>query len=216
MNTLLVDLDGTVTEPGRGIIGAFRHAVAAMTGREAPPHGELGWVIGPPLRISLPRVLPPGADVEAALGHYRAFYDAGAMFDAVVHEGVPEALAGLAAEGWRIILCTSKPHVFARRILDHFGLIGHFEAIHGAEFDGTRDNKGDLIGHILTTERVEAGRAVMIGDREHDVLGARRWGIPAIGVLWGYGGREELDAAGAARIIAAPSDIPGAARGLLA
>ena len=108
-------------------------------------------------------------------------------------------------------VATSKPEIYARPILERFGLAGFFDAIHGAQIDGARTVKSELLAYVLVRERIAASdRVVMIGDREHDAIGARAVGIPAIGVLWGYGGAEELTAAGADPLIDAPDRIPAA------
>ncbi len=107
----------------------------------------------------------------------------------------------------RHYLATSKPHVFAKRILQHFNLAENFTAIHGSELSGERSDKGDLIRHILVTENLKAEDCIMIGDRKHDVQGAAKSDIPCIGVLWGYGSRLELETAGAAHIAATPEDL---------
>lgn len=203
---VLFDLDGTMTDPKSGIIGSFRNALIEMA-LPAPPVEELTWVIGPALRLSFPQLGVPQHRVEEALEHYRRFYGAGAMFDALVYSGIPETLARLRSAGAQLIVATAKPHVMAKPILAHFGLDAHFHAVHGPELDGTRDDKGDLIAHILETEGVDPARAVMIGDRKHDILAARRHDMASIGVLWGYGGEAELRAAGAGAICAAPADL---------
>jgi phosphoglycolate phosphatase len=199
----LVDLDGTITDPRPGILGAYRHALASL-GLEAPPAEDLLWVIGPPLRHSFPKLGVAPERIDEALEHYRVFYQAGAMFDAPVYAGMPETFEALRAEGIRLVLATSKPHVMARPILEHFRLDHHFHAIHGSELDGRNDDKGDLLAHILAEEGVDPARAVMIGDRLFDVKAAQRHGIPSIGVLWGYGGQHELTEAGATHLCAEP------------
>lgn len=207
----LVDLDGTITDPRPGIIGSYRNALMAMD-LPAPPEEELLWVIGPPLRHSFPKLGVPEPHVEEALGHYRRFYQAGAMFDAPVYHGMPEVFETLREEGIKLVLATSKPHVLARPILAHFGLDHHFHAIHGAELDGRNDDKGDLLAHIIAEEGVDPNRAVMIGDRLFDVKAAQRHDIPCIGVLWGYGGEVELTEAGATHLCASPQDLAGLVR----
>lgn len=206
--TLLFDLDGTITDPKPGIVASFRHALAAL-GLKAPSPDGLDWIIGPPLRMSFPEAGVPAHQVEAALGHYRTFYAAGAMFEAPVYPGMTEALDAFAAAGFRLIVATSKAHVFARPILAHFGLSNRFVAIHGAELDGRHDDKGDLIAHILETEGGEPASTVMIGDRKFDVLAAKRHGIRTIGVLWGYGGEAELRQAGADILCERPDLLVG-------
>lgn len=204
----LVDLDGTITDPKPGIIGSFRHALTEL-GVDAPPEEALHWVIGPPLRDSFPEAGIPATRVEEALAAYRRRYRAGAMYDAFVYAGMAEALTALRAAGVTLTLATSKPHVMAKPILVHFGLDGHFRAIHGAELDGRNDDKGDLLAHILAEEGIEPSRAVMIGDRKYDILAAKRHAMISIGVLWGYGGAAELAASGADHLCAAPASLAG-------
>ena len=202
----LVDLDGTLVDPKPGILGSIQYALGRL-GAAVPPIDELGWAIGPPLRITFPKLLGRSDLTEEALALYRANYRNGAMYDAVVYPGIPDALADLSAAGCRLILATAKPHVFARPILERFDLARHFVAVHGPELDGTNDNKADLIAHIVGSEGVRHETAVMIGDREHDVIAATRNGMRAIGVTWGYGTVSELTAANATTLCESPSRL---------
>jgi phosphoglycolate phosphatase len=211
--TLLVDLDGTLVDSRAGIIASFRHTLETL-GLDAPAPEELGWVIGPPSRTSFPRLGVTPDRLESALTIYRDFYRAGAMHDVVVFEGLPEALRDLKGNGFDLIVATSKPHVFARPILEGCGLAGHFDAIHGAELDGRNDEKAELIGHILAHERRDPRRAIMVGDRRYDVIGSARHAIPCIGVTWGFGSPAELNEAGAAALCDAPPSLPAAVASL--
>lgn len=204
---ILIDLDGTLQDPALGIIGSVQIALRGLS-LPVPDKSTLGWVIGPPLRQSFPELGVAPADIDRALELYRAHYRAGAMFDAVIYDGIPHALEVLRAQNHRLIVATSKPHVFARPIIEHFRLTQHFAAIHGSELDGTRDDKADLIAHIIATERVDPQRAIMIGDRKFDVLGAARNAIACVGALWGHGSADELTAAGAAHLASSPRDLP--------
>jgi phosphoglycolate phosphatase len=206
---LLVDLDGTLTDPAEGIVGSFRFALE-MLGRNPPAAGELTWIIGPPLRRSFAELLGATGDPEQALSIYRGRYSTEGLFEAVVYNGVPEALAELRAAGTRLFLCTSKPTVYAERILRHFDLRRHFESVYGAELDGRYADKGELIAHILEDQGLEAADCCMWGDRKHDVVAASRHAISTIGALWGYGGANELREAGAATLCASPSEVPAA------
>jgi phosphoglycolate phosphatase len=208
-NVLLVDLDGTLTDPAEGIVGCFRFALAAM-GRPAPPSADLGWIIGPPLRQSFAKTLAGSRDAEEALALYRTRYGAEGLFEAVVYDGVPDALSQLRQPGTRLFLCTSKPIVYANRILARFQLGDHFEGAFGSELDGHLEDKGDLIAHILAERGLDPGDCVMWGDRRHDVVGAKRHAIPTIGALWGYGGERELREAGASALCATPVEVPAA------
>jgi phosphoglycolate phosphatase len=212
-STLLVDLDGTLTDPAEGIVGCFRLALEAL-GRSAPPAAELNWIIGPPLRGCFAEALNGEGDPEEALQHYRGRYGTTGLFEAVVYDGVQETLTELRTAGVRLFLCTAKPLVYAERILSHFGLEHHFEAAYGDELGGRFQDKADLIAHILEREKLDADDCCMWGDRKHDVLAASRNGMPTIGALWGYGGADELRAAGAATLCETPSQVPGAFRAL--
>jgi phosphoglycolate phosphatase len=212
-SALLVDLDGTLTDPAEGIVGCFRLALEAL-GRSAPPAAELNWIIGPPLRGCFADFLGGDGDPEEALQHYRGRYGTTGLFEAVVYDGAKETLAELRAAGMRLFLCTAKPIVYAERILTHFGLEHHFEGAYGDELGGRFQDKADLIAHILEREKLDADDCCMWGDRKHDVLAATRNRMPTIGALWGYGGADELRAAGAATLCEAPSQVPAAFQGL--
>jgi phosphoglycolate phosphatase len=212
-NALLVDLDGTLTDPAEGIVGCFRLALEAL-GRIPPPSAELTWIIGPPLRGCFAEALGGEGDPEKALEIYRDRYSSEGLFEAVVYDGVKGTLADFRAAGVRLFLCTAKPLVYAERILRHFDLEHHFDAAYGDELGGRFQDKADLVAHILEIERLEAADCCMWGDRKHDVIAARRHGIPTIGALWGYGGADELRAAGAAVLCESPSRVPAAFQAL--
>ncbi len=205
---ILIDLDGTVHDPAPGIVGSVQYALREL-GLPVPPAPDLHWVIGPPLRVVFPQIGVKADDVERAVQLYRVNYRGGAMYDAVVYEGIPAALDDLRGMGARLIMATSKPHPFAKPIMEKFGLAERFAAIHGAELDGTRDDKAELIRHIMETEGVDPARAVMVGDRKFDCLGASKNGIPTVGVLWGYGTAEELREHGAVQLAETPADLAG-------
>ena len=204
--TLLFDLDGTLVDPAKGIIGAFRSALMSL-GHQAPAFETLGWVIGPPLRESFPKLMGDDPRVEEAVAAYRLVYSGGLMFEATPYPGVREVLARFKARGDRMIVCTAKPRPFALRVLERFDLSGFFSAVYGAELDGRFDDKADLMAHLVARERVAAPRACMIGDRAFDILAAKANGIASIGVLWGYGGEAELRAAGADALCGSPAEI---------
>jgi phosphoglycolate phosphatase len=211
---ILVDLDGTLVDPKPGLIASVQYALRKL-GCPVPPAEELLWLIGPPFRVSFPKLLGSPDRVEEAIGYYRESYLNGAMYDAIVYDGMPEALDALRSGGHRLLVATSKPHRYARPILERFGLDRQFVAICGPELDGTNDHKGDLIAHMIAREDVRPHTAIMIGDREFDVLAAARHGIPTVGVTWGYGSAEELTAAGAAALCHSPETLARAATTLL-
>lgn len=198
---LLFDLDGTLTDPRIGIVGCLRHALRRLD-VPVPMDDELARFIGPPLHESFSRLLSAERAllVPKALELYRERYGTVGMFENRVYHGIPEGLAALRGAGWRLWVVTSKPSTFARPILQHFGLAQYFAGVHGSELSGERTDKGELIAYVLRTEGLSPGEAVMIGDRSHDVVGARTNNVRSRGVLWGYGTREELLSAGADRL----------------
>lgn len=207
--TLLVDLDGTLTDNFEGISRSILHALAAL-GAPAPPASALRSCVGPPLRASFARLLGTNDPerIEHALAHYRARYDETGWHENIVYDGVAAVVAALTAGGAQLVLCTSKPQPYAERIVAHFGLAPHFASIHGTDLDGTLDDKAKLVARLLARESLAADACTMIGDREHDVRAAHANGVRAIGVLWGYGSRDELVGAGADALAERPADLP--------
>ncbi|QCQ91581.1 HAD-IA family hydrolase [Rhodococcus sp. SGAir0479] len=196
---LLFDLDGTLTDSALGIHNGFRHALAAV-GAPAPTAEVLGTVIGPPLMDSMRAMGLDEAATAAALAAYFERYDAVGWAENEVYDGIDAMLALAHDTGARLAVATSKTETFAIRILEHFGLADYFEVIGGASPDGARRAKADVIEHVLGglgIPAVAGGTAdvVMIGDREHDVHGAARWGIPTVFVEWGYGTTAEAQGA---------------------
>jgi phosphoglycolate phosphatase len=209
MRTLLVDLDGTLVDPARGIVAACQYALEKM-GRPVPEARELHWIIGPPIRKSFQQLLGEGGDVEEGVRLYREHYAAGAMFNATVYEGIEPALRNLQHGDMTMFVCTAKATTFATRIVEHFGLGGYFASIYGAELSGRFENKADLIAHMIETEGFDPKFTCMVGDRSHDVVAAAAHGIPTLGALWGYGSHDELANAGAAAIVERPHQLPAA------
>lgn len=198
--TFLLELDGTLVDPALGIVGCCRLALAQF-GVRLDDSDDLRWVIGPPIRDSFRRLLDGHGDVEEGVRLYREQYSDWGLYEAVVYPGILDALARLKARGTRLILCTAKATDFARRVVDHFGVAPMLSGVYGAELDGRFEDKGDLIAHLLWKEGLNPQTVCMVGDRKHDVIAATKNAIPTIGVLWGYGGRDELEAAGAAMLI---------------
>lgn len=205
---VLFDLDGTLTDPYEGITKCISNALLSM-GRQSPNRKDLLWCIGPPLKDSFATLLgsKDPALIEQALFLYRERFSAVGMFENEVFLTIPEALGALKEMGHILYVATAKPVVFAQQILSHFGLATYFAAIYGSELDGTRSDKSDLISYIVEQESIVANDTVMIGDRKHDMIGARNNGVSSIGVLWGYGTRGELEASGAEKCIDRPLDL---------
>lgn len=205
---VLLDLDGTLTDPAVGITRSIAHALAGL-GRAVPAYAELRRFIGPPLAESFHVLLDTTDEslVGEAIALYRARFAAIGLYENEVCAGIPEVLRALRERGLRLWVATSKPVIYSIEIVRHFGLAEFFQGVHGSELDGTRTHKRDLIAHLLDVEKIPPRRATMVGDRSHDVVGARANGVAAIGVLWGYGTREELAAAGAGAIVEQPADL---------
>lgn len=208
---VLFDLDGTLTDPRDGILRCIRHALDRL-GVASPDDRTLEAAIGPPLHESFAALLGPARAGEAldAVRLYRERYAVTGMYENQVYPGIPELLARLRAAGCRLSVCTSKPHVFAETILTHFGLRDAFEAVYGAELDGTRTDKAELVAWLLPRAGFAPGEAALVGDRLHDVRAARTHGLRAVGVLWGYGSALELREAGADALVGAPAEVPAA------
>jgi phosphoglycolate phosphatase len=206
--TLLFDLDGTLTDNYPGISRSIAHALTAM-GIEPPAPEVLRRCVGPPLRESFAWLLATGerAAIEHAIALYRERYGDIGWRENVVYDGIEDALSRL-APAMPVYVCTSKPEVFARRIVTLFGLSPHVRRVYGADLEGTLDDKARLFAHAARSEGFDPEAAILIGDRAHDVRAARLNGARAIGVLWGYGTGEELE--GAHAIVAAPAEIEDA------
>lgn len=194
---LLFDLDGTLTDPWIGITRSIAYALEKLD-VPSPPQRELIWCIGPPLKRSFETLLGEARKEEAgrALELYRETYEATGIFENVLYPGIPELLARLKTAGAKVYLATSKPHVYADRILEHFQIADYFDAVYGSELDDTRSDKAEVIAHAVRSSHIDPERAFMIGDREFDGIGARKNGIECLGALWGHGGEAELRACG--------------------
>jgi len=206
LDAIYFDLDGTLTDPKPGITRSIQYALQRLDHPTIPTEDELTWCIGPPLRSSFVRMLgDPAADRAVALYRER-FSDIG-LYENRVYDGIGEVLTTLRAAGHRLFVATSKAHVYADRIIDHFGLRDHFEHVFGAELDGTRADKSHLLEYALKRAAVDPSKTRMIGDRSHDMVGAKNNGMQRIGVLYGYGSRDELLEAGAQHVCATPAAI---------
>jgi phosphoglycolate phosphatase len=205
---LLFDLDGTLTDPKQGIVACIRHALRSMD-VEIAPDIKLESYIGPPLRDTFRSLCGDDSDVEAAVAFYRERFSTIGLFENRVYEGIPLCLEQLRGKVKTIHLATSKPAVYAERIINHFGLGQYFDVVYGSELDGRLGDKTELINHILKREKLNAANTVMIGDRSFDVIGARNNNIRAIGVLWGFGSEAELDLAGAHQTCSHPTELSG-------
>ena len=206
MNTIFFDLDGTLTDPKIGITRSIRHALIEL-GVHAPPEGDLTWCIGPPLLPSLKTLTGTDEQAERALKLYRQRFSEIGIYENGVYPDILDVLAALRGSGRRLFVASSKPAVYVDRIIDHFEMRTYFENAFGSELDGTRADKTELLTYALGKTGIDPTRAVMIGDRRHDVIGARNNRLTAIGVAYGYGSREELIEAGAHHVCATPKAL---------
>jgi phosphoglycolate phosphatase len=196
-DAVLFDLDGTLTDPLTGIANALRHALARFD-IPAPADTSLSRYIGPPLQeIFAAGFNLSAADTASAVGYYREYYAATGWQENCVYDGIPELLERLNARGLRLAVATSKAAVFAERIVAHFGLDRHLAGVSGASLDGLVSAKGDVIRLALSRFAFDPARTVMVGDRSHDIAGARENGLDSIGVTYGYGSLTELRDSGA-------------------
>lgn len=206
MTAIFFDLDGTLTDPKLGITRSIQYALNKLN-RTTPAENELTWCIGPPLLASLKKLLGNDDLADIALSLYRErFADIG-IFENDVYPGIEDTLSLLAKSGHRLFVATSKPGVYAQRIIDHFKMTAYFDRVFGSEMDGTRSDKTELLKYALQTTSVEPFHAIMIGDRSYDMIGARKNKMTAIGVLYGYGTKEELVEAGAHHVCATPQGL---------
>jgi phosphoglycolate phosphatase len=209
MRLVLFDLDGTLVDSTPGIWASIRVAAAEL-GLPEPTPGQLRSMVGPPLEDGFAGAFGlSGDDVDRAVAAYRTHYRAGAMFDAHVYPGIPELLSGLRADGAVLAVATSKPELFAVRVLERTGLLDAFAGVHGATLDGRIRHKDQVVAAALAAHP-DGERPVLIGDRSHDVLGAAAHGLPCIGAGWGPAPPGELAAAGAAVVVATPAEVPAA------
>ena len=206
MSAIYFDLDGTLTDPKPGITGSIQYALQKLD-LPVPSQDELTWCIGPPLRGSFVTMLGGEKLADLAVSFYRErFADVG-LYENSLYPDIKDVLTTLGHSRRRMFVATSKPGIFAERIIDHFGLTGCFERVFGSELDGTRVHKTDLLAYALEAAGVNASQALMIGDRSHDMIGAKNNGMGAIGVLYGYGSEEELIGAGASHVCATPRAV---------
>jgi phosphoglycolate phosphatase len=206
MSPIYFDLDGTLTNPKPGITRSIQYALRKLD-CEVPSEDDLTWCIGPPLHASLKKLVGTDTRADTALSLYRERFGDIGLFENEIYPGIENTLSVLADSGRRLFVATSKPAIYADRIVDHFKFRTYFECVFGSELDGTRSDKTELLAHALKAARVDPSQAVMIGDRSHDMIGARNNGMTALGVLYGFGSKEELVGAGAHHVCAVPQEL---------
>ena len=199
---LFFDLDGTLTDPAQGITNSFIHALKYF-GLEIPSYETLCTFIGPPLPDTFKTHF--GFDeAKAAEGvkKYREYFATKGLLENSVYPGIPELLSGLKQAGKKLVVATSKPEEYSVRIIEHFGLAQYFENVCGSLMDESRSKKDEVIAYAIERNHIsDKSKILMIGDRKHDILGAKKTGLKSCGVLYGYGSQEELESAGADYIV---------------
>ncbi len=205
---VLFDLDGTLTDSQEGILNSIEYMLD-FYGIKVEDRSELRPWLGPPLKDMLMKCYDfPESRALEGVEKYREYFNEKGLFENQVYPGIVPLLKRLTQKGHRLYLATSKPEIASRRIMEHFDLGKYFTFIGGASQDDSRVRKGDVIRYVLETCGISnPGETVMVGDREHDVIGAKENGLETIGVLFGYGSREELVSAGAEYIARSTEDI---------
>lgn len=206
IQNLFFDLDGTVADPLSAFESSLNHAFATL-GKPVIDTAMVRKCIGPPLHKSLVEILGyKNEDVPEIMAAYRKHHEAHFLTGYSLYKGIKECLLQLYSH-YQIFLATSKPHPFAKPLIQNFKLQPYFTGVYGAELDGTRSDKAELIAHILKSESLDPSATLMIGDRKFDIIGAKKNGMQSLGVLWGFGDRAELEEAGADSIVEKVNDL---------
>jgi len=210
--TILLDLDGTLIDSQPGILSSCKVALRAL-GHELDSTQDFSSIIGPPIEEIMRGLLKPFDDdrIAEAVTAYRAEYSEHGLYQSPPYPGMVEVLTTLRQSGARLFVATGKRVQFAKRILEHLDLAHFFEEIYGSVDSGALDHKPDLLAHVMKLHALSAEHCVMVGDRRYDILGAKANDMRALGVLWGYGSRDELMTAGADGLVATVPELPKAA-----
>ncbi len=205
---ILFDLDGTLTDSAPGIINSVKYALSKF-GMHETDDNKLRKFLGPPLILSFAELYGFSKEKsQKAVEYYREYFVPNGMFENKIYSGIPELLQKLKADGKTLIVATSKPEPFAEQIVRRFGLYDYFDMVAGSNTDNTRCKKAQVIEYALKTLGInDREHAVMIGDREHDIIGAKETGLKSIGVLYGYSAPGELETAGADFTAGTPREI---------
>jgi phosphoglycolate phosphatase len=206
--SVLLDLDGTLVDSQPGIFASCSAALRAL-GHDPGEAQDIKRAIGPPLEDMLQALLQARGDdrIGEAVAAYREHYGQSGLLGSEPYDGISGALQEMQRAGLRIYLATSKREVFARRILQNLKLATYFDGIYGSVPGGELDHKPELLAHILSEQDIDASHSLMVGDRRHDIVGAHAVKMRGLGVLWGYGSRDELEAAGADQLVERTTDL---------
>src|ERR1700733_3373905 len=206
--SVLLDLDGTLVDSQPGISASCLAALRAL-GHEPDENLDIAGAIGPPLEELMQILLQSYGDdrVGEAVAAYRQHYGESGFLGSVPYPGIGKSLEEIKGNGLRLYLATSKRAIFASRILDHLKFTAYFDGIHGSVPGGGLDHKPELLAYVLSEHGLSPSHSLMVGDRRHDISGAHAVGMRGLGVLWGYGTRDELETAGADRLLEAAADL---------
>lgn len=206
--TILLDLDGTLTDPGIGITNSVMHALEKFN-IKVSDRTQLYSFIGPPLKNSFMERFGFTEEMAVeAISYYREYFQNKGIFENVMYEGIPQVLASLTEAGFSLVMATSKPIDFSVKILHHFDLYRYFDFCAGATMDEKRTRKEDVIAYALENiPEKDKSKIIMVGDRLHDIHGAQLNGLKSVGVTYGYGSSDELTAAGADYIVASVKEL---------
>lgn len=207
MAFIFFDLDGTLTDSQEGIFNSIIYSLKKMN-RDIPSRATLRKMIGPPLINGFADILQiPDDELETAVDFYREYFSDKGLFENRVYDGIPDLLKQLQKEKHILAIATSKPEIFAREIINHFQLNQYFSNIVGATLDGSLAKKDEILAQAIINVQANPKKAVMIGDRKHDIIGAKKNHISSIGVEWGFGSFKELSQSGADEIVKQPNEI---------
>ena len=213
MKTVFLDLDGTLTNSGPGILNSVSYALDKM--RFVSSQGDGSWMVGPPLWESVRILGVPENRLDEAVRHYRKRYADIGWSENSLYEGVLTELSSMKSKGYQLCIATSKNDTYARKITKYFGIAEFMDHEFGSDSDETRADKTSLIHHAMTKSNAASDNSIMVGDRHYDIVAAKNNKLPSIGVAYGYGGLQELEKAGASKIISKPTDLSNAAAALL-
>ncbi|MCK1712028.1 MULTISPECIES: HAD hydrolase-like protein [unclassified Bradyrhizobium] len=206
--SVLLDLDGTLVDSQPGIAASCSAALRAL-GHDPGEALDIKGFIGPPLKDVLRALLRVYGDdrLDEAVAAYRQHYGESGLLGSELYPEISVAIEEMRRAGLRVYVATSKREVFARRIIENLNLAAHFDGIHGSVPGGRLDHKPELLAHLLSKQDICASQSLMVGDRQHDIAGAHAVGMRGLGVLWGYGSRDELEAASADQLVERPADL---------
>ncbi|WP_417430291.1 HAD family hydrolase [Kiloniella sp.] len=206
MVAIFFDLDGTLTDPKEGITKSIQYALEQL-GMESPSPDDLEWCIGPPLKESFDQLLGGRSLSEEAIVLYRERFAETGLYENEIYPEIVLLLKSLKEKGFPLFVATSKPEIYATKIIEYFNLESFFERVFGSELNGTRSNKTDLLEYALSKTGSRPSNSLMVGDRKHDVLGALNNKMISVGVTYGYGTVSELKGAGVHYLIDKPLDF---------